>query len=300
MEFHQLRYFVAAAETLNISRAAEREHVSQPAMSRQIALLEAELGTLLFDRIKKRIHLTEAGRTFLPKARQILCDAETARQQLRERFGGVRRTLRLGFIGPFLDDLVAPSVRAFKKRQPRAAVSLFDLAPRAQIERLANQELDAAILANIDDRDRERFALRPLSRHRMALALPAGHALVGRRTLELAELQRADWVSLADASYPGRREFLRQACARAGFEPRIALEVDSVAMMLGSVAAGEGVALVPQHARKLPHEGCAFVALGAPIPVSELLLVTSKAAAPPLLAELTRELVERAKELDEG
>ena len=300
MEFHQLRYFVAAAETLNVSRAAEREHVSQPAMSRQIALLEAELGVLLFDRIKKRIHLTEAGRAFLPKARQILCDAETARQQLRERFGGVRRTLRLGFISPFLDDLVAPAVRAFKKRQPRAAVSLFDLAPRAQIERLEHQELDAAILGNIDDEDRERFAVRPLSRHRMALALPEGHALAGRRTLDLAELRDAEWVSLADASYPGRREFLRRACARAGFEPNIALEVDSVAMMLGSVAAGEGVALVPQHARKLPHEGCVFVALSAPVPVSELLLVTSKAAAPPLLAELTRELVERAQALNEG
>ena len=78
MEFHQLRYFTAAAEDMSISRAAEKLHVTQPALSRQIAALEAELGIPLFDRVKKRIVLTDAGRFFLPKARQIICDAETS------------------------------------------------------------------------------------------------------------------------------------------------------------------------------------------------------------------------------
>jgi len=239
MEFHRLRYFVAAAETLSISRAAVREHVSQPAMSRQIALLEAELGVPLFARVKKRIHLTEGGRFFLPRARQILCDAETAVQQLRESHGKARRTLRLAFLGPFLDDLVAPSVRELKKRHPRLAVSLFDLPPRAQLDRLQSHELDAAILANLDEEHRRIFAVRPLSRHRMAVALPEGHALARERSVDLARLRGEDWVSLSDAFFPGRREFLRQVAAVAGFEPRIAAEVDSVALMLGAVAAGE-------------------------------------------------------------
>src|SRR5258705_6094668 len=104
MEFHQLRYFVAAAEMASISQAARREHVTQPAMSRQIALLEARLGVALFARRKQRIHLTEAGRWFLPKARQLLCDAATSEQQLRESFGKAKRTLRLSFLSPFLDD----------------------------------------------------------------------------------------------------------------------------------------------------------------------------------------------------
>lgn len=77
MEFHQLRYFVAAADEMSMSRAAERVHVSNPALSRQIALLEEETGVLLFDRIRKRIHLTEAGGFFLAKARQLLCDADS-------------------------------------------------------------------------------------------------------------------------------------------------------------------------------------------------------------------------------
>jgi DNA-binding transcriptional LysR family regulator len=98
VEFHQLRYFIASAEDLSISGAAKRLHVTLPALSRQIAVLEAELGVPLFDRIRKRIHLTDAGRFFLPKARQIVCDAETSIQQLREQFGKARRTLLLGFL----------------------------------------------------------------------------------------------------------------------------------------------------------------------------------------------------------
>jgi DNA-binding transcriptional LysR family regulator len=299
MEFHQLTYFVAAAETLNMSRAAERVHVSQPAMSRQIALLEDELGVFLFDRIKKRIHLTEAGRFFLPRARQLLCDAETSLQQVREQFGRARRTLRLGFIGPFLDDLVAPTVKELKGRSPRIGVSLFDLPPRAQLERLRNHELDAAILGNISDDLREQFTIRRLSRHRMAVALPESHPLARRRAVALADLRDADWISLGEAFFPGRREFLRQACAQAGFEPRIAAEVDSVPLMLGAVAVGDGVALVPGHSRKLPHEGCVFVAITAPAPAAELLLVTSKRLPSPELTMLADLLAGRARTLSE-
>ena len=126
MEFHQLRYFVAAAQELSISKAAERVHVSQPALSRQIRVLEDELGVQLFDRIKQRIHLTEAGKFFLVKARQLLCDSESAVQQTQEQFGGVRRTLRLGFLSPFLDDLVAPQPqgKGRAKAEDRAPAAL--------------------------------------------------------------------------------------------------------------------------------------------------------------------------------
>jgi DNA-binding transcriptional LysR family regulator len=300
MEFHQMRYFVAAAEAPSFSQAARDAHVTQPAMSRQIALLEQRLGVNLFDRHKQRVHLTEAGRFFLPKCKQILCDAETARQQVRERFGKARRTLRLGFLGPFLDDLVAPCVRDFKLRHKQVAVSLFDLPPRAQLERLAAHELDAAILANLDADHRQAFRLRVVSRHRTAIALPEAHPLARQRRLALARLADADWVSLADAFFPGRRAFLVGAAAGAGFAPRIALEVDSVALMLGAVAAGDGVALVPRHSQKLPHAGVVFVPLAEPAPVLELLLLTAPGPQAPELAVLADLLVARAKGLDEG
>jgi DNA-binding transcriptional LysR family regulator len=294
VEFHQLRYFIAAAEDLSISAAAKRLHVTQPALSRQIAVLEAELGVALFDRIRKRIHLTDAGRFFLPKARQIVCDAETGAQQLREQFGNARRTLRLGFLTPFLDDLVAPAVREFRQRHPKAQVSLFELPPRAQLDRLRNHELDAAILGNISDGERAFFSIRTLSRHKMAAVLPEDHVLAGKKSIKLSALKAESWVSLSDAFFPGRREFLRSICQQAGFEPQIVNEVDSLSMMLGAVTAGEGVALMPAHAGKLPHGGCVFLPLAAPVPTSELLLVLPKQEPSRELTTLTTLIAENA------
>lgn len=294
MEFHQLRYFIAAAEDLSISAAAKRLHVTQPALSRQIAVLEAELGVALFDRIRKRIHLTDAGRFFLPKARQIVCDAETGAQQLREQFGNARRTLRLGFLTPFLDDLVAPAVREFRQRHPKTQVSLFELPPRAQLDRLRNHELDAAILGNISDGDRAFFNTRTLSRHKMAAVLPEDHALAKKKSVKLAALKNERWVSLSDAFFPGRREFLRSICQQAGFEPQIVSEVDSLSLMLGAVTAGEGVAVMPAHAGKLPHGGCVIAPLTAPVPTSELLLVLPKQEPSRELTTLTTLIAENA------
>ncbi len=297
MEFHQLRYFIAAAEDLSISAAAKRLHVTQPALSRQIAVLETELGVALFDRIRKRIYLTEAGRFFLPKVRQIVCDAETGAQQLREQYGKARRTLRLGFLAPFLDDLVVPAVREFRQRHPKAQVSLFELPPRAQLDRLRNHELDAAILGNISESDRTFFNTRTLSRHKMAALLSEDHALAKRKTIKLAELKNERWVSLSDASFPGRREFLRSICQQAGFDPQIVSEVDSLPMMLGTVTTMGGVALIPSHASKMPHSGCVFVPLAAPVPTTELLLVLPKQEESKELITLTTLIAELAAQL---
>lgn len=297
MEFHQLRYFVAAAEDLSISRAADRLHVSQPALGRQIALLEVELGIALFDRIRKRIHLTDAGRFFLPKARQLICDAETGLQQVREQYGNARRTLRLGFLPIFLDDLVAPAVREFRQRHPKSQVSLFELSPRAQLDRLRNHELDVAILGNLDERDREDFTIRRLSRHRMAAVLPSDHPLAAKKSVKLGALAKEAWVSLSDALYPGRREFLRGICAAAGFEPNIVSEVDSLSLMLGAVTTGEAIAMLPEHTQKLPHSGCVFVKLAAPVPMTELLLVLPKVEPTRELATLTTLITELASKV---
>ena len=297
MEFHQLRYFVAAAEELSVSRAAERVHISQPALSRQIKLLEDEIGVRLFDRIRQRIHLTEAGKFFLISARQLLCDSESAVQRTQEKFGGVRRTLRLGFLSPFLDDLIAPVVREFQQRHANSKVSLFDLPPRAQLDRLRLHELDAGILANLDDEERKRFDVRLLSKHSFVAVLPENHRLARRKSVKLAELAKEDWVSLSNAFFPKRREFLTDTCAQAGFVPRIVTETDSLPMMLAEIGTGGGVGLMPGHAAKLPHAGCALVKLASPAIEAELFLVTPKSNSGAELESLFALLKERAGKL---
>lgn len=299
MEFHQLRYFIAAAEELNMSRAAKLVHVSQPALSKQIALLEEELEVLLFDRIRKRIHLTEAGHFFLGKARQLICDAELSAQQLRERFGGESRTVRLGFISPFLDDLVAPAVREFEQRHPHARVSLFDLPPTAQIQGLKQHEIDVAIMANLSDADREAFRVIELSSHRIAAVVSTDHPLADKTSVTLTELAKDPWVSLSNSFFPGRREFLIGVCQQAGFTPDITREADSLPLMLAEISTGHGVGLMPQHAAKIPHAGCVFISLSVPKITTQLLLVTHKHSGDVALKTFIELIKERSNELRE-
>ena len=273
MEFHQLRYFIAAAEELSITAAAKRVHVSQPALSRQIAALEDEVGVALFDRIRKRIYLTDAGRFFLPRARQILCDAETSTQLIREQFGKAKRTLRAGFQNPFLDDIIAPAVKSLRKSTPRLKVELFELEPRAQLDRLRDGELDLAIVGNLVEKDRERFATRRLMKNRMAAVLPDDHPLAGRKQIPLKLLAEDSHISLSDAIFPGRRKFITEICQAQGFDPAIVAECNSIPLLLGEVSTGSGVALLPRHCEKLPHAGCVFVKLQSPVVYAEIIAV---------------------------
>ncbi len=278
MQVHQLRYFVAAAEAEGISRAAEKLRLSQPALSRQVSLLEDELGVRLFTRERQRVRLTEAGKFFLPRARKILDDLRSAAQTVGERFGGDRRTLRLGFIGAVLDDVVAPATREFAREHPRTQVRLHDLSPQEQMDQLRAGELDAGILGNFEERDRRRFRTRVLLLNRMAAILPSAHPLAKKKSLELGTLSREKWVSLADEAYPGRRAFLEQCCRGAGFRPASVRDCASLPLMFAAIANGEGVGIAPMHATKIPHAGCAFVPIVGPEIKTQLLLFLPKKA----------------------
>ncbi|MCK6446452.1 MAG: LysR substrate-binding domain-containing protein [Planctomycetes bacterium] len=297
MELDQLRGFVAASEEGSISRAAVRLHVTQPALSRQIGRLERELGVDLFARVKRRIHLTEAGRFFLVRARRIVCDAETGVQQLKERYGRAKRVFRLGVLSAFLDDVVAPAARELARSAPKVRLAPFELTPREALDRLRAGELDAVLSGNVDAAERELFVVRRLVRHPLAAVLPAEHRLAAARTISLAELADDPFVSLSDAFFPGRRAFLVATCEAAGFTPEIAHEVDSLGLCFAAVAAGDGVALSPHHSRKLPHAGCVFVALAPPVPQAELFLVRPRGAAGDECARLEQALAAHAARL---
>lgn len=276
MQVHQLRYFVAAAESGGISRAAEKLRLSQPALSRQVALLEDELGVELFKRERQRVRLTEAGAFFLPRARKILDDLESAARLVGERFGGERRTLRLGFIGAVLDDVVAPAMRDFAAEHPRTVVRLHDLSPQEQMDRLRAGELDAGIFGNFEERDRRRFRTRVLLLNRMAAVLPSAHPLAKKKSLGLGLLAKEKWASLSDDTYPGRRAFLEQCCRAAGFRPAVVQDHESIPLMFAAIANGEGVGIAPIHAAKIPHAGCAFVPIVGPEITTQLLLFLPK------------------------
>jgi LysR family hydrogen peroxide-inducible transcriptional activator len=244
MEFHQLRYVCAIAETGSFSRAAERCHVAQPSLSQQVLKLEEDLGAKLFDRLGRSVRLTEAGRAFLPHARSILHQMEAARTGVEDKRTDVRGSVTVGVILTIAPYLMPQSVAAFSKKYPDAKLRILEETTPVLVEGLRNLSIDVAILA-LPLRHKE-FQMYPLRTEPLYAALARDHPRAGAKNLSLRELRGEQFVMLRDGHC--FRDLSVAACTRAKVNPRIAFESGQFSSLLGMVAAGVGVSLVPEMA----------------------------------------------------
>jgi DNA-binding transcriptional LysR family regulator len=244
MQFQQLMYFVAVAETRHFTRAAEEVHVSQPSLSQQIRALENELGAELFSRARGNITLTDAGDALLPLARRILADADTARHEVQELAQLRRGRVRLGATPSLCTGLLPDVLRTFHDQHPGIQLLLEEGGSHDLVRELARGALDLALVV---------------------LPLPAASP-----ALTTVELLQEDLVvvSAAEAPRPGKgasvriadlqgeplvmfrhgydlRELTVAACRAEGFEPSFTVEGGEMDAVLGFVRAGLGVAVVP-------------------------------------------------------
>jgi LysR family hydrogen peroxide-inducible transcriptional activator len=259
MELHQLRYFCAVAETGSFSRAAEHSHVSQPSLSQQILKLEAELGARLFDRLGRAVRLTEAGKTFLPRARAVLRELEAARGDVVESKDSISGQVAVGAI-PTVAPYFLPSVLAsFSKRFSESAVTVIEEITPVLLERLRAGSIDIAILA-LPVRGHEFDAL-PLLTEPLFAALPKKHILARRTAIALRDLRKEPFLLLRDGHC--FRENALSACDRARVSPQVVFESGQFSSLLGLVGASMGVSLVPEMAvdRRLPVR---FVRISGP------------------------------------
>jgi len=244
MEFHQLRYVCAIAETGSFSRAAERCHVAQPSLSQQVLKLEEDLGAKLFDRLGRSVRLTEAGRAFLPHARSILHQMEAARSEVEEKRTDVRGTVAAGVIPTIAPYLMPRYTAAFAKSYPEARLRIVEETTPVLVESLRNLTIDLAVLA-LPLRHKE-FELFPLRTEPLFAVLPKDHPRASAKSLSLKDLRGEQFVMLRDGHC--FRDLSIAACARARVTPRIAFESGQFSSLFGMVAAGVGVTLVPQMA----------------------------------------------------
>ncbi len=243
MELHQLTYFEAVARHLHFTRAAAELNVAQPSVSQQIRKLETELGATLFDRTRRGVALTDAGRLFLPRARAVLEQVDLARAEVHELSSLRRGTLRVG-APPSIGTHVFPGVLAtFSRRYPGIALVFREGGSLTLTQRLVEGELDLAVV--IQPIHHPALEMVPLLDERLCLAVPGGHRLAGHDAVELAALRDEPFVMLREGVYDLRDQTLA-ACRRAGFEPRIALDGSEMDSVLRFVGAGLGVAIVPE------------------------------------------------------
>jgi LysR family hydrogen peroxide-inducible transcriptional activator len=244
MEFHQLRYVCAIADTGSFSRAAERCHVAQPSLSQQVLKLEEELGSRLFDRLGRSVRLTEAGRAFLPHARSILQQMEAARTGVEDKRTDVRGSVAVGVIPTIAPYLMPQCVAAFSKKHAEAKLRIVEETTPVLVESLRSLSIDVAILS-LPLRHKE-FEIFPLRTEPLFAVLPKDHPRAGARSLSLKELRGESFVMLRDGHC--FRDVSVAACTRAKVNPRIAFESGQFSSLLGMVAAGVGVSLVPEMA----------------------------------------------------
>src|SRR3984885_8660568 len=222
MELRQLRYLVALAEELNFTRAAEREHVAQPALSQQIRRMEEEVGLALVERTTRHVALTDAGEILVVRARRILAERAAAGTELQGLRGMDTGHVTIGAMhtmGPI--DLSLP-LALFHDLHPGVGLTVREQSSEEMAEMLRVDEIDLAFLSVTERVESTGLGLHQLVSEELVVLLPPEHPLAGRQQVRMAELAKEQFISFREGSR--LRELLFGAGRSVGFEPRVSLE----------------------------------------------------------------------------
>ena len=265
MELRHLRYFVGVAEEQHFGRAAERLHIVQPALSRQIQDLEREMGFPLFDRLPRGVRLNAAGKLFLSDVRRILQDVEDAKRRAERIAHGKSGTLRIGIATAVSwHGMVAESFSRFRREQPDAELELHHLLSVHQIEAIMTGRLDAGFAAGLLPMNKELARWR-IAADRMVLAVPKGHPLTKRQGVRLRDLRDLPFIWFPRWVNPIFFDQLMQGCSRGGLRaPRVVQEAADRDTHLGLVQCQIGVSWQNETLRWHCPRGVALV------PVSDM------------------------------
>lgn len=256
MEFNQLKYACAVAETGSFSRAAERCRIAQPSLSQQILKLEKDLGVKLFDRLGRSVRVSEAGRAFLVHARSVLEHMDAARASVTEVGADLQRSVAVGVIPTIAPYLMPRCTADFAKKYPEAKLRIVEETTPNLVQALRDLSLDVAIMAL--PLRRKDLQTVPIQTEPIFAALPRSHPRAAAKTLSLKGLRGESFVMLRDGHC--FRDLSLAACARARITPNISFESNQFSSVLGMVAAGLGVSLVPAMAVDR-HAACRFIRL---------------------------------------
>jgi LysR family transcriptional regulator, benzoate and cis,cis-muconate-responsive activator of ben and cat genes len=288
VNLNHLRAFVAVAESLSFSRAAKHLHVSQPALSNQIRLLEEDLEARLFVRNRRYVALTPVGKDILDDAERLLSTADEIKQRVLRVSRGALGTLRIGFVASATADIIPRMTVAFRKSFPEVALELKNVPTMPQIDALRQRVLDVGIVRlPLGEPDVE---VLPLFSEPFAIVFPKQHRLSTHRKVTVRDMQGEAFVCYSERLAPAFFQHWTGLCRKAGFTPRIVQEVAEMETALALVSAGVGVAILPEGVARRHRRTLSVVSLKEERIRSEIGLAFLKLN-PPVL---TRRLVESA------
>ncbi|UAL29551.1 LysR family transcriptional regulator [Nocardioides rotundus] len=295
MEVRQARYFAAVADEGHFGRAAARLHVAQSVVSQQVAKLERQCGFALFDRTTRRVELTDGGRALLVHARRLLAAAESADADAALVAAGRLGRVSVGFVGTATYDVLPRVAQRVRAERPRIDLDLRGelLAPEL-FEGVEEGRFDLAVLRG-EAPEGARVAVSRLRRERLVVAVPEDHPLADADAIEPAALADEPFVTYPAHERSAMHDVVLSVCRDAGFRPPSVLEVQETATIVVFVAAGAGVALVPEPVRSLSVAGVRYVPLAEERYV-DLRLATPAGPLAPAVAAVAEAVVAIASE----
>jgi DNA-binding transcriptional LysR family regulator len=256
MELRHLRYFVAVAEEKNFTRAAERLHIAQPPLSRQIQQLEETLGVALIEKGSRPLRLTEAGQFFFVHAKTLLDQARDLKA-MTQRIGKIERTLSLGFVASTLYGQLPDIVRRYRERYPEVEVTLHEMTTVEQLKALKEGRIDVGFgRLKSEDPNIRRILLREEG---MMVALFPGHRLAeGEGGLRLTDLVNEPLLVYPKAPRPSFADQVLAVFSEANLAPGHVTEVRELQIAMGLVAAGQGISIVPESVHGMHHRNVVY------------------------------------------
>ncbi|HSJ04999.1 MAG: LysR substrate-binding domain-containing protein [Verrucomicrobium sp.] len=261
----ELECFIAVAEELSFTRAARRLHLAQPPLSRHIRILEDKIGAALFDRTQHHVALTTAGAVFYEETRGILPQLLRAGEAVKRSVRGETARLRLGFVSAVLSGKLVESFRAFRNAHPEVQVMLHDMPPAEQWQGIMQGTLDGGFVGLMPDEKERPAGIQyvPWRQEELVAFVPSGHRLTQgqKKKPSIKDFARESFVAVASEAAPVFATFVRDLCREAGFRPRIVLESPRAQAVAVMVAAGSGVAFLPESLANLMGESAAVLRL---------------------------------------
>ena len=283
MNLQRLRYFVAVAEELHFGRAAERLHMSQPPLSQQIRLLERELDTALFDRSTRRVSLTDAGAFLHPEAVRLLATADGVDHLMDQHRHGQAGTLRVGFVDSAAYEVMPRVLSEYRRRWPRVGYELHTMSSDEQVQALREGRIDLGIgRAAADARNVEAMLV---MHEPLLVAVGASHRLAAAPQTSLRNLAGESIIGFDRRVSPSLHAVLAGMLGAEGVTYDPIIEATEYATILGFVAAGEGIAIVPASVQTFRPPDLHYVTLRDRSASVRLLLLTRAGEPPPLVAQ---------------
>jgi len=275
MELRHLRYFIAVAEELNFTRAAERLNTAQPSLSQQIKHLEQDLGVRLLNRSKRHVALTEAGKVFLAEAKELLARLDRAVQRAARAQQGKSIELSVGVVPAAEIKILPKLIPLLERHLPKVRLVFHNLPSAEQKRLLATGSLDIGLLRGpLHD---PRLEVEDVLWEMLVVGLPAKHPLARKKAVTIRQLNDLPFIMVSRQGSPELHAAVRTFCERSGLHPRVVQQADNVLGNLNMIRAGIGFGLFPDYATSILPKGVVVKALAwNPTPVVSVVVAHRK------------------------